>query len=102
MNANELVTKAIREGMEYVGGKEVLDYDKEHFDNVDRMASTLSARLIVLTEERLREILTMVYQRAILCAALYPPGCGENTAEIFKEDAKETASRIMREVKGGE
>lgn len=88
MNANELVTKAIYEGR-WLSGGNFWDEPQE----VERIASTLSAGLIVLTEERLKEI---------IFASITEGRTVGTCLDYGKEMANEYASRIMREVRGGE
>lgn len=76
MNAKQFAEKAIIEGM------------KREYEDVDDIAESLSAGLIVLTEDELRKLLTKSF--------LF--GCDP----MWHVGADETASRIMREVKGGE
>jgi hypothetical protein len=87
MNTNELVTKAIREGMEY--SDQNTSVHRQHFqtEDVDRMVSTLSAGLIVLTEAELFDIISVAFKNG-------------SHDEVLTD--YEYASRIMREVKGGE
>jgi hypothetical protein len=82
MNTNELVTKAIRETLMYSGHS-----PKLHREYIDRIASTLSAGLIVLTEAELFDIISVAFKNG-------------SHDEVLTD--YEYASRIMREVKGGE
>lgn len=76
MNTNELVTKAIMDNVEA--------YDSEA---IKKYASTLSAGLIVMTEAELFDIISVAFKNG-------------SHDEVLTD--YEYASRIMREVKGGE
>ena len=90
MNAKLFAEKAIREGMEY--SDQNTNIHRQHFqtEDVDRLASTLSASLVVLMEERLKEIVACAYHT------------GQDDSEhTLEEPPDDYASRIMREVKEG-